>query len=251
MDNSPNPVESTSGPAGPEAAAVAEAAGPRIDEATGGYRQARFQRPTGATEIVLVRHGESEPAVPGQPFPLVDGHGDPALAPDGLDQAERVGQRLSGSRIDAIYVSTLRRTAMTAAPLLAATGMTPVVEPDIREVHLGEWDGGLYRQRIAEGHPMVAQMIKEERWDVIPGAEPMEAFTSRVRGVLARLVAAHPDQRIVVFSHGGVIGEAIRQAVESPRRFAFVGVDNGSISTLVSVRGRWVVRGYNDVSHLS
>ena len=32
----------------------AEVAGPRIDEATGGYRQVSFQRPTGATEIVHI-----------------------------------------------------------------------------------------------------------------------------------------------------------------------------------------------------
>ena len=55
----------------------------------------------------------------------------------------------------------------------------------------------------------------------------------------------------MIFSHGGVIGEALRQAVDSPRRFAFVGVDNASISTLVSIAGRWVLRGYNDVSHLA
>ena len=42
------------------------------------YRQARFQPPPGATELWLVRHGESEPARPGAPFPLVDGQGEPA-----------------------------------------------------------------------------------------------------------------------------------------------------------------------------
>src|SRR5690606_5823870 len=80
------------------------------DEATGGYRQLRFSPPPGATEIYLVRHGESEPAVPGQPFPTVDGHGDPALAPQGRAQAERVGERLADTRFDAVYVTTLRRT---------------------------------------------------------------------------------------------------------------------------------------------
>ena len=44
-------------------------------------RQARFRRPPGSTELFLVRHGESEPAVPGQAFPLVDGHGDPNTSP--------------------------------------------------------------------------------------------------------------------------------------------------------------------------
>ena len=86
-------------------------------------------------------------------------------------QAERVGERLAGQPIDAIYVTTLRRTAQTAAPLAARLGIEPVVEPDLREVYLGEWEGELFRKQVAEGHPLALQMVTEERWDVIPGAE--------------------------------------------------------------------------------
>ena len=89
----------------------------------------RFRRPPGSTELLLVRHGESEPMVPGRPFPLVDGHGDPELAPDGRRQAELVGARLARHPIDAIYVTTLRRTVQTAAPLAATLGLEPIVEP--------------------------------------------------------------------------------------------------------------------------
>ena len=70
--------------------------------------------------------------------------------PDGLEQAELVAERLvsTGERIDAVYVTTLQRTAQTAAPLLARTGMTASVEPDLREVFLGDWEGGLLRQKM-------------------------------------------------------------------------------------------------------
>lgn len=215
-----------------------------------GIRQSRFRRPPGSTELFLVRHGESEPAVPGQAFALVDGHGDPALAPDGRDQAERVGERLADQQIDAIYVTNLRRTAETAQPLAERLGLTPVVEPELREVHLGEWEGGLFRQRMAEGHPVAQRMVAEERWDIIPGAESQEAFASRVRGAITRIVVAHPDQRVAVFSHGGVIGELLSQAAGGGRAFAFIGCDNGSISHLVAVGQRWVVRRFNDTAHL-
>lgn len=213
-------------------------------------RQARFRRPPGATEVFLVRHGESEPAVAGQSFPLVDGHGDPALAPEGRTQADRVGERLADQGIDAIYVTTLRRTVETAAPLAARLGMEPQVEPDLREVYLGEWEGGEFRHQVTEGHPLVQVMLAEERWDAVPGGEPTDAFRARVRAGLDRVVAAHPEQRIVVVSHGGVIGELVRQAVESPRGFAFVGADNGSITHLVVIGDRWVVRRFNDTAHL-
>lgn len=214
------------------------------------FRQSRFTTPPGACELVLVRHGESEPLVEGNPFPLVDGHGDPALAPEGEVQAERVGERLSIEPIAAIYVTTLRRTHQTAAPLAARLGLTPVVEPDLREVHLGDWEGELFRQKVADGDPIVVQMFTEQRWDAIPGAERAEAFAARVRAGISRIAAAHPDQRVAVVAHGGVIGEVLAQTTGS-RPWAFVGADNASISRLVVAPDRWVLRGFNDTVHLA
>jgi 2,3-bisphosphoglycerate-dependent phosphoglycerate mutase len=214
------------------------------------YRQARFQRPPGATELVLVRHGESAPARPGEPFPLVDGHGDPELHPEGVAQAERVGERLAAEAIDAVYVTTLRRTVQTAAPLVARTGLTPVVNADLREVYLGEWEGGLFRQRVAAKDPVATRMWREQRWDVIPGAESTEALGARVRRGIENIVADHPDQKVAVFTHGGVIGQILAEATGS-RSLAFIGADNGSLSRLVITDGWWIVRSFNDTSHLN
>lgn len=214
------------------------------------YRQPRFRRPPGSTELFLVRHGESEPAVPGRSFDLVDGHGDPALASEGREQAARVADRLTDQGIEALYVSTLRRTVETAAPLAERLGLVPQVEPDLREVYLGEWEGGLFRQGVAENHPIAQELLAKERWDVIPGAEPHEAFVARVAAAARRIVAAHPGQRVAVFSHGGVIGQLMSQAVGGGRSFAFLGCDNGSISQLVAIGDRWVVRRFNDTAHL-
>ncbi len=58
------------------------------------YRHPRFERPQGATEILLVRQGESRPANPDSPFPLKDGYGDPELATQGKQQAVLVSERL-------------------------------------------------------------------------------------------------------------------------------------------------------------
>ena len=114
------------------------------------YRQHSFQRPPGATEILLVRHGESRPASAENPFPLVDGHGDPELHANGWTQAQRVGERLKNEAIDAVYVTNLRRTVETAEPLCAHLGIEPKVEADLREVFLGDWEGGLMRKMSAE-----------------------------------------------------------------------------------------------------
>lgn len=212
-------------------------------------RQYRFAPPPGATQIILVRHGESAPHVPGTRFELVDGHGDPALSELGRWQAEMVGERLADEDVAAIYVTTLRRTQQTAAPLAARLGIEPIVEPELREVFLGEWEGGLYRERIAAQDPIAEVMFREERWDAIPGAESNEELRQRTVAAIERICAAHPDQQVVVVVHGGVIGALLSHAAKA-RPFAFTGADNGSIHHLVIVDGRWIIRRFSDTGHL-
>jgi 2,3-bisphosphoglycerate-dependent phosphoglycerate mutase len=201
---------------------------------------------------VLVRHGASQPAVPGEPFPLLEGHGNPALAPEGEEQAIYVAERLATEPLSGLFITPLQRTAQTAAPLAAVLGLEPVVVPELREVFLGEWDGGEFRIRTAEGDPIAMQAVLEERWEVIPGAETSDAFAARVRaGVNAVAAAAGPDATVAAIVHGGVIGEVCRQATES-RPFAFIHADNGSLSRLVILPGgRWLLRSFNDTAHLA
>ncbi len=214
------------------------------------YPQRAPRVPGGATELLLIRHGQSEEYVDGSPFPLVGGHGDPGLSDLGRDQAARVCARLAAGGVDAIYVTPLRRTGQTAAPLAASLGLEPHVEADLREVFLGEWEGGLYRKMVATDHPIARQVLDLERWDVIPGAEPAGDFAGRVRGALGMLAAAHARHRVAVFTHGGVIAQALALASGS-RPFAFVGADNASISRLMVSAERWFVRSFNDTAHLA
>ena len=221
---------------------------PRNDEPVE-YRQYRFSPPPGATTLLIVRHGESAPAREDRPADRVGGHSDPALDPVGEAQALRLADRLGDQAIDAIYVSTLRRTAQTAAPIATRLGLTPVVEPDLREVHLGEWEGAAFRKHTSELHPLAVRMFNEQRWDVIPGAEPTEQFRSRVRASIDRIVTAHPNQRVLAVVHGGVIGMMMAIATGA-QNFAFVGSDNASISEIVVLGDRWIVRRFNDTAHL-
>ena len=217
------------------------------------HRQIRFAAPPGSTTILLVRHGESAAFEEDRPFALIDGHGDPPLRdPDGLEQAQRIGERLANAGIDAIYVTTLQRTHQTAAPLAQRLGIEPRVEPQLREVNLGEWESGGLRKHTREGHPLVLQILAEQRWDVIPGAEPTEAFDARVREGIGRIAAAHPDQMVAAFVHGGVIGRVLASAVGADQGLAFAAADNGSISEIVvTADDQWLVRRFNDTAHLA
>jgi probable phosphoglycerate mutase len=222
-----------------------------VTEVTKTYPQRAWALPDDATEVLLVRHGASQAAVPDEPFELLEGHADPPLAPEGEAQAQAVGARLAADPPDALFVTTLQRTAQTAAPLVAATGLRPVVVPELREVNLGAWEGGEMRIRSAAGDPLVARIFEEQRWDVIPDAEPMEAFVERCRAGLLRVVAdTGPGRRAAAVVHGGVIGELCRQATGAPP-LTFVHAENTSISRIVVFGdGRWLLRAFNDTAHL-
>lgn len=214
------------------------------------YHQTVYTPPKGAADLLLIRHGRTEAARLGESFPMVDGHGDPALHPVGEEQAIAVGAFLKTDTIAAIYVTTLRRTHQTAAPLAAHLDLVPMVEADLREVCLGDWDGGLYRIKMAERDPAVLRAFERQEWGEMPGAETTAALHQRVRTGLLRIAARHADQRVAVVVHGGVIGAAMSVA-SGAEPFAFNGAANGSISRIVILGDKMSVKGFNDISHLS
>lgn len=216
-----------------------------------GFEQRRYVPPLDSVEVVLVRHGASEAALPGQSFELVEGQGDPALSETGEEQARAVAAVLSREAFAGIFASSLRRAQETAAPLAAATGGEVTVLPDLREVFLGELEGGAYRIKVAEGDPLVAEIARQERWDVIPGAESPEQFSGRLRRAIADIVARVPvGTAAVAFVHGAVIGDLCALATGS-RPFAFLNADNCSISSLVvHADATWLLRSFNETRHL-
>ena len=219
------------------------------DETPQQFAQQRWQRTPDATEVILLRHGASQPFVPGQSFPLVDGQGDPPLSPVGVTQAQSSADRLRNEPITALYATNMQRTQQTVAPLAAALGQEVAIEKDLREIGLGEWEGGLLRQKAAENDPTFQRMMLEQRWDVIPGAESNEEFGSRCMNALNRIVERHPGELVLCTVHGGVIGSVLAKIALS-RPFAFGGADNCSISQIVQSEGEWLIRRFNDSSHL-
>lgn len=220
------------------------------DDQPNEFRQYRWALPPGATDILLVRHGESAPAREDAPAPLIGGHSDPPLDPVGEEQALMLAERYGADTdISAIYVTTLQRTQQTAAPVAAKLGLTPIVVADLREVLLGEWEGYKFRKNVAEQHELAVQVFTEQRWDVIPGAESTAHLSERVTRAINEIAANHRDERVMVVAHGGVIGTILSIATGA-RPFAFIGADNASVSEIVVSGGDWSIRRYNDTAHL-
>jgi probable phosphoglycerate mutase len=216
------------------------------------YPQYRFRIPEGACDLLLVRHGESAAMSAAGGFPTTtSGQADPDLAPAGREQAVLVSARLAKAGLEALYVSSLRRTHQTIAPLVEQTDLKPVIVEDLREIELGEWEGGEFRRLANNKDPRMMRLLRNGDWSQVPGAEDPTAFAERVRRAITRIAEEHPNQRVAVVCHGGVIGQIIALATGAST-LAFMGCDNSSISqVIVTADGHWIVRRFNDTEHLS
>ncbi len=213
------------------------------------YEQKPFVAPHGATEVLLVRHGASQAFVPGEPFPMLGPQGNPALSPLGQQQAKLVGARLATEPITAAYATRLVRTVETAQPLVDATGIDLQINQNLHEIFLGEWEGGVSRIKMAElTDPVAKEVVSTGRWDLVPGAEKYDDFGDRCMTGLQQLIDAHTGGNVVAFVHGGVIGAIASRVVGGEGRVGIV--DNCSVSHVVSLDGRLILKSFNDTAHL-
>jgi 2,3-bisphosphoglycerate-dependent phosphoglycerate mutase len=211
-----------------------------------------FQRaltaPPGAREVILVRHGSCDPpAADG----LINGRSDPPLNERGRAEAAAVGARLATEPVAAVRISHLRRTAETAAPLVAANGVEPVVDEDLGEIYLGEWEGHGIASRGASGDPELARVFAEQNWGLIPGCEDLGGFAERTRrGIEAAADAGRDGEAVVVVTHAASIAEFLRQ-ITGAEAFAFLHNTNGSVSRVIRMPDhRWILALFNDTSHV-
>jgi uncharacterized phosphatase len=149
------------------------------------------------TDLVLVRHGETEWNRIGR----VQGRTDIPLNATGREQARAAGRRLAGERFDAVVSSPLSRAADTARIIADELGLGEVeLVDDLVERDYGPAEGMTDAdvQAVFGGH--------------LEARESREATVARVKPALLAVAARHPGQRVLVVSHGGVIGSLIRDA---------------------------------------
>lgn len=210
--------------------------------------QGPFVAPDGASTVLVVRHGSVDAPAPDG---LIGGRSDPGLNARGREQAAALRARLAREPIAALFTTQLCRTGETAAVILDDHDLAPVQLPALGEVYLGEWEGHGIHERGARADPEFVRVMREQRWDLIPGAEDRDAFTARVRAGLEQVADAGVGGGVAVtVTHGAVIAEICRQVTGS-EPFAFLTSANASITRLVRMPdGRWVLLSFNETEHL-
>jgi broad specificity phosphatase PhoE len=202
------------------------------------------ERPT--TLVTLVRHGETAANLEG----VWHGSIDSALTPRGHQQAERVAEHLARTRRDAraLYASPLARARDTARPIAERLGLATAVERDLREYHLGEWEGISYAT-LAREHRLFERMQADPDWQP-GGGESARQVAERLARALVGIAERHPGERVIVVSHGGALtlglGLLLDQDVSAWRRV----MSNCAVSDL-RFDPAPSLASWNDVAHLA
>jgi probable phosphomutase (TIGR03848 family) len=155
------------------------------------------------TRLILVRH-----AVTAHTGPLLSGRMPGIdLSDKGVGQAEAAATRLAALPIAAIYASPIERTTQTAQRIAAHHHLDVLPLPGVIEADYGDWTGG-----------KIADLAKTDEWRVVqvapsraqfPGGESIRAMQARMVDALDAVVAAHPNETVVVVSHADPIKSAI------------------------------------------
>jgi broad specificity phosphatase PhoE len=203
-----------------------------------------------STELVLVRHGETQSNLE----QLLHGRTDVPLTPLGEWQARRVAHRVQQiGGASGLYSSPLLRAHATALRISELIGIDPVLLADLTEYHFGDFEG-YSLARVQEAHPeLFLRAIDTSDIDFrFPNGESRREFNLRVKAAFDQLVEQNVGQRIVVVAHGGVIASAVAQFTGgNPNDWAKYLVQNCSVTHL-ELNGDPVARliCWNDALHL-
>jgi broad specificity phosphatase PhoE len=180
--------------------------------------------------LLLIRHGQTPANVRGE---LDTAHPGPGLTDLGRAQAAAIPQAVAHEAIDAIFVSTLVRTAETAAPLARARGIVPVELPGIHEIAAGELELATDHDSYRRFHGAAFSWGSGDLEVRMPGAENGHEFFERFDSSIAA-VAATDAQCAVVISHGAAMRVWItaRATNFEPSQAAKEALDNTALITL-------------------
>jgi len=157
--------------------------------------------PPARREVWLIRHAESSWNAHGR----WQGWADPGLSARGREQAGALARRLGGAGIEALVSSDLRRARETAAVLAETLGLTPEVEPRLRERDLGAWSG-LTTPQIAGRWPEAFARVRARDPGFRPGGgESLQQVAARAHQFLQALVERPGPARWALVTHGGLI----------------------------------------------
>ena len=161
-------------------------------------------------------------------------------------QAGRTAARLHGVHFDAVYSSDLGRASMTAR--LAYPQASLIIEPRLRELRFGIFEGKRLEDMTEEEHALVHHWWRDPYVSRLPGGETYKEMEERLVSWRDELPA---EGRFLAVTHGGPIRCMVYETMGKPQNRAWtVHLDNCGLTRIVYESGRTTVVSVNDCGHL-
>ena len=162
-----------------------------------GHLADRAGGPESATQIVMIRHGQTKANLQHR----WQGQSDWGLTDDGVRQAELLAAELEG--IDAVYSSPLSRARITAGKVAEQGGLEVTEDEALQEIGFGTWESKTVEEILEIDPEGFARLRSGEDFRRGTTGETFTEVADRMEQAVARIVAAHPGERVAVVSHGG------------------------------------------------
>jgi uncharacterized phosphatase len=187
------------------------------------------------TLIYLVRHGETD----WNRERRIQGSTDIPLNDVGREQAARTGRILARRDWDGIGSSPLTRALETGTIIASIVG----IDPDSVEIL-----PGLVERAYGEAEGLDdSELFRQFPGDTpVPGRERREDVAARVIPALIEFAGRHPDSRLIVTTHGGVIRAVLNTVAPETRHHRGIPITNGSVHSFRHVDGALQLVNFDD-----
>jgi len=200
------------------------------------------------TEVIFIRHGQTEWNTQKREM----GHLDSPLTEKGETQAAALAGRLKGQKYSALYSSDLGRALKTAGYISTAVNLPIITDEELRERNMGIFQGHT-RKEMAELYPLEwKQYNSENKFDyIIPQGESQRQRYERSVRVLNRLADLHPEEKILIVSHGGILRGIFEYVLNlAPGNEDSFKRRNATFNRFIKNGSQWSLDVWGDTSHL-
>ncbi|MEX0740265.1 MAG: histidine phosphatase family protein [Pseudohongiella sp.] len=165
-----------------------------------------------ARHVHLIRHGETN----WNKERRAQGQQESVLTQTGKAQAQALASTLADSDIHQVYCSSSVRTRETAAIAFAERDLPIVYCDQLREIHMGPWEGRLYDDLRQEYPEQFDAFWNRPDCFLLDGAETFEQVQRRAIARLNSILAESSARSIAIVSHGLLIKTILSYVEQRP-----------------------------------
>lgn len=177
----------------------------------------------------LVRHGQTDWNLGGR----FQGQSDTPLNQTGRTEAHSLAGQLKGQSFAAIFTSDLIRAKETAEIIAEVLGLPVTLEPRLREINQGEWEGQFVEDIKARNAEHWDQRTIDPANFHPPGGESVAEIAERILDAMRNIVRLYSSGSIIIVSHGLALATLICREGGFPLGEAFRHIPENAIPTWV------------------